>query len=279
MAAERLAALTRDCPLATTVGGYLIRTGEMQPSELEQDDSLRAILRRFVDALATDLAQPEPGLRKAVLDALSILQPFRSGNPAFQEAVSALTGVPFDRISPHLRSLEGAGLVIRRGDSLRIAPDLLGDVILVDACFDPASGVDSGYLRRVMQCADGDALVNAFVNVSRVDWQVGHTISAFSEPVWIALRHALEEREIGVYLHVISLLGRIAPFQPSRTAELVRWIVEHPIADEPPDSEECVLPIDLERRAGGGSGGSARGGVHDRWTVRGGHRALGARTT
>jgi DNA-binding transcriptional ArsR family regulator len=231
-AAERLAALTRDCPLATTAGGFLIRAGQMQPGELEQDDTLRAILRRFVDALAKDPAQPEPELRRAVLDALSILQPFHSGNPAFQEAISGLAGVPFDRISHHLRSLEGAGLVIRREDSLRIAPDLLGDVILADACFDRRTGVDSGYLRRVMQCASGDPLINAFVNVSRVDWQVGHAISAFSDPVWATLRQALKEREIGVYLHVISLLGRIAPFQPSRTAELVRWIVEHPIADD-----------------------------------------------
>ncbi|HEY3558900.1 MAG TPA: helix-turn-helix domain-containing protein [Kribbella sp.] len=235
---ERLAALTRDCPLATTVGGHLLRTGELGPRELEQDDRFRdKVLRGFREAVAAESLSADPELRRAVVDAVSVLQPFRSGNAEFQEVISALTGAPYHRVSHHLRSLEDAGLLIRRGDSLRIVPDLLGDVVLSDACIDRRSGIDTGYLTHVLATASGEALANAFVNVSRVDWQAGHVLAESTGPFWQAVQQDLDKREIATHVQIIKLLGRIAPFQPARTTEVLQWIVDHPIEDEAVSAE------------------------------------------
>jgi transcriptional regulator with XRE-family HTH domain len=236
--ADRLAILTRDCPLATTVGGYLIRTGALHPSELEQDDRVRDhILHGFKEALLAESAHGDREQRSAVINALSVLQPFRSGNPEFQEAIAELVGIRYSGIAPHLRSLEDSGVLIRRGDSLRLVPDLLGDVILAEACFDLRSGVDSGYLSEVLASATGDALANAFVNVSRVDWQVGHRLTEVAARFWRAIEQDLQRQEIETHLHILKLLGRVAAFQPGRTIGAVRWILDHPIEVSTTDAE------------------------------------------
>jgi transcriptional regulator with XRE-family HTH domain len=236
--ADRLATLTRDCPLATTVGGHLIRTGALHPRELEQDDRVRdQILRGFKEALLAESAHGDREQRSAVINALSVLQPFRSGNAVFQEAIVELVGVRYSRIAPYLRSLEDSGVLIRRGDSFRLVPDLLGDVILAEACFDRRSGVDSGYMSEVLASVTGDALAHAFVNVSRVDWQVGHRLIEADEPFWRAIQQDLERMEIDTHLQILKLLGRVAPFQPGKTIDALHRILDHPIGVSSTDTE------------------------------------------
>lgn len=224
--------LTRDCPLATTVGGFLIRTGALHPRELEQHDRIRGeILLGFRDALLAESAHGDREHRSAVIDAISALQPFRSGRPEFKTAIAELVGIRYSRISHHLRSLEDSGVLIRRGDSLRIVPDLLGDVVLADACFDKRTGVDSGYLSEVLAAATGDALANAFVNISRVDWQVGHLLTPAAAPFWNLIQQDLEKQEIETHLKVLALLKQVASFRPTPAINAVRWILDHPIEE------------------------------------------------
>ncbi|MFR9769350.1 helix-turn-helix domain-containing protein [Nocardia sp. SC052] len=233
MFAERLALLTRDCPLATTVGGYLIRTRTLDPRELEQDERIRErILSGFRNALVDASAHGERELRSAIIDAVSVLQPFRSNTPEFQDAIARLVGARYSRISPHLRSLEDAGVLLRRNDSLRLVPDLLGDVVLSEACFDRRTGVDSGYLGEVLEIATGEVLENAFVNVSRVDWQVRYRLTQASASFWRVIQASLEQRDIETYLKVLKLLRRVAVFQTEQSIRVVRWIMDHPVADE-----------------------------------------------
>jgi transcriptional regulator with XRE-family HTH domain len=237
--ADRLGMLTPDSPLVITVGGYLLRTGALDPRKLEQDERMRhQILIGFRDALIAESGDGEQ--RLAVIHALSALQPFRTGNSEFRSAIAELVGIPYNRIRHHLRSLEDSGVLIRRGDSLRLIPDLLGDVVLADATYDKESGIDSGYLSELIVAANGGPLANVFVNLSRVDWQVGHALAKLTAPLWDMIQRDLERREIGTHIQVLGLLSRVAPFQPERVIKAVRWILANPLdesslaSDTPP---------------------------------------------
>lgn len=228
--ADRLAMLTRDCPLATTIGGQLIQSGALAPRDLEQDSRLRDhILDGYRAALIAAAAHGGQERRTAVLDAVALLQPFRSGSDSFREAIAELVGVSFSRISPHLRSLEDSGVLIRRGDSVRIVPDLLGDIVLARACFDERADVDTGYLSEVLAIARDEVLENVFVNVSRVDWQVDHRLSRTAEPLWTTVQRSLETRTIETYLRILNLLRRVAAFRPLKAIDAVRWMLDNPL--------------------------------------------------
>jgi AAA ATPase domain len=209
---HRLARLTRDCPLVTVVGGLLIRRGQLDPAELGQDDQVRrVILRGFRNALVSDPMVVDPDTRNAVIDAIAALQPFRTDEDSFRQALSNLIGQPFDVLNRHLRNLEEAGILLRRVASLRIVPDLLGDVVLTDATYDERTQLPTGYLDRVRSSADGQPLQHLFVNVSRVDWQIryrGATTFSLVESLWEPLEAELRGAGILGRQHLIGLLAR-----------------------------------------------------------------------
>ena len=86
-----------------------------------------------------NLAKGEPGVLNRLLNAIAVMQPVLMRDENFTGALATLTGRPFDELLPYIRSLEDAGVLIRRGQAIRIVPDLLGDVILAEACYDQTS--------------------------------------------------------------------------------------------------------------------------------------------
>ncbi|WP_280275166.1 helix-turn-helix domain-containing protein [Nocardia wallacei] len=231
--AGSLAALTSDSPLATTMGGRLIRSGQLTLAGLGQHESIRRdIMHGFKEALLAASAHGDPEIRGSVVDAISVLQPFRSDDDVFRAAISNLVGIGYPRISHHLRSLEDAGILIQRNGWIRIVPDLLGDVILADACFDRATGDHNGYLDDVLRAAGDDARVNAFVNVARLDWQLGYGLHEATVSWWSFVESELQHRNLSAYLSVLRLLEKVAWFQSDRAIAVVRTILDNPVPDE-----------------------------------------------
>jgi len=230
--AQRLARLTTDSPLATVVGGVLIKQGRLDPAALEQDDSVRFhIMRGFRDALVKDPLASDPPTRSAVLDALAALQPFRTNETSARESLSAIVGKPYDELHKHLRSLENAGILRRRGGSLRIVPDLLGDVILTDAAFDDRSALDTGYLARIEPLVTGASVEHLFVNVNRVDWQVRNKrqdAPSLADSLWAAFQARIEAADLVDQRSLAGLLANVAYFQPERALAVTRWLIDNP---------------------------------------------------
>jgi transcriptional regulator with XRE-family HTH domain len=230
--AQRLARLTTDSPLATVVGGVLIKQGQLDPGALEQDDNVRFhIMRGFRDALVKDPLAYDPPTRSAVLDAIAALQPFRTNETSARESLSAIVGKPYDELHKHLRSLENAGILRRRGESLRIVPDLLGDVILTDAAFDDSSPLGTGYLARIEPLVTGTSVEHIFVNVNRVDWQVRNKrqdAPSLADSLWAAFQARIEAADLIGRRSLAELLAKVAYFQPERALRVTRWLIDNP---------------------------------------------------
>lgn len=223
---QRLAELAPDCPLLIVVGATLITRGILDPSRLEASEDIRAeILQAFGAAVVDTPKTGEAELRREILKAVAVLQPFRLDQPDFQEVASALTGRPFDQLIPHLRALQDAGVLMRRGASVRIIPDLLGDVLLADAALDAPSGASTGYLERVCDATSGVTLAHAVVNASRVDWQTrsqGNDGDSAVGVLWAALATEFETGEASSRPRILQAVRHVAAFQPRHAIILVR---------------------------------------------------------
>lgn len=236
---KRLASLTTDSPLTTVVGGALIRRGELDPAALEQDKHVREqIMRGFLDAHVRDPLVEDPPTRMAVLNAVAAMQPFRTHDTGARESLGAIVGQPYDVLTRHLRGLENAGILRRRGTSLRIVPDLLGDVILADAAYDEYDPLGTGYLSRIERLVSGASAENLFVNVSRVDWQVRQRLDgaeSLVDSLWSIFGRRLELADIAERVNLAKLLARVAYFQPAKALRLCGWLIDNPtseLADE-----------------------------------------------
>jgi hypothetical protein len=240
---RRLATVAPDCPLLIVVGATLIKRGQLDPRSLESDDKIRTeILTRFRDVVVTDATVADPELRESTLRCVAILQPIRIEDQEFRSALSALTKKPFDQVMSHLKSLESFGVLLRRGASFRIVPDLLGDVILAEAAMDLPSGISTGYVENACEKVTGKALLHIFTNTSRVDWQIrkeegGGTFVVDS--VWDRLVTEFKSADIRGRLTLLNLLEKIAFFQPGRALNLVRWAIDNPVTE----AEEAPHPL------------------------------------
>jgi transcriptional regulator with XRE-family HTH domain len=233
--AEWLGAVAPDCPLLIVVAAALIRRGSLDPARLPGSDRIRAeIMGAFRDAMTAGANIGDPDMRREVLNAVAALQPFRIDDDEFRSAMSDLTQRPFDQVMPYLSALEAAQVLQRRGASLRVVPDLLGDAVLTGACVDTVSGVVTGYLERAFQAADGTALAHLFVNGSRVDWQIrqsGTGQASLIEPLWEYLGSQFEHAGIDGRAVLLRLLKKVAAFQPGPALALARRALSNPIEE------------------------------------------------
>jgi transcriptional regulator with XRE-family HTH domain len=241
--ADYLATTTRDCPLVTVIAAGLIRRGDLSPAELQSGSDIRTqVLGLFQDALVAP--DGDGALRHAVLDGMAAMQPFRAADPDFQQALAALVGLPYDRVVPTIRSLEDAGVLQRRGDSLRVVPDLLGDVLLARACYDDRSRGPTGYLDRVRDAASGTPLQNVFVNASRIDWQLAAAAPgpSLSDELWDAVTREFQAGGVEVRLGVLHLVERVAIYRPDQALRLARCAHQHPAERVEEKEVPCGLP-------------------------------------
>ena len=233
--ARRIGGMTVDCPLVTVVGAGLVRRGRLDPNRLLADADVRQeVLLAFRNSLVADAVSGDPELRRAVLDATAILQPVRLDDVAFRQALAEITEAPFDRVMLHIRSLEDGGVLLRRGQSVRVVPDLLGDVILSESAIERGSQLDTGYINRVSRLVRGAPGQHVFVNVCRIDWQLrqdNESSTSLAGSLWGSVRHQLETADVVQRLELLQLLKKVAYFQPQQVMELIDWVLTNPVPE------------------------------------------------
>lgn len=241
-AAPRLAAVARDCPFLLVTGAILVRDGQIELQRVEGDEQLR---RELTESLADTISSgttDQPEVREEVLRAVAALQPLRTADGDFRETLENLTGRAFDQLAPHLSAWEDAGILLRRGESYRVVPDLLGDALLARASRTRHAGAPTDYLERVRRAARGRALAHLIVNASRIDWQEPPTRRGqLVASLWQLVADAFQSGDAGTRIAVLEILEKVAFYQPRPSMALVRWALEHPAAPEQISSADLGL--------------------------------------
>lgn len=239
--ARRLANLTKDCPLITVVGAGLVKRGQLDVQRLESDDSIKEILSAFRNTFVENSKHGDSDTLNALLNAVSALQPFPLNDPNFRTALEKLCGRHWDELMPYIQRLEDTGVFLRRGNSLRIVPDLLGDVILAEACFDAKSSDSTGYIERLHGDLADKALQHLIVNATRVDWQINGAkpgARSLVDFLWPTIISEFQASDYDGRLTVMKLLQKVAYFQPEQALALVRLAINQPVIKLKEVSEE-----------------------------------------
>ena len=219
-AAEEIADLTRDCPLATVLGAHVVASDGRHFELAKNEGSFReTLLAKFYDVAAGTIGEGgdrEP-IRK-LLRVLSLLQPFNAEDPAVLETIGKVEGQEPHQVARLIRMLNEGGILFRRGGRFRISPDLLADYIIEQTCV-AHDGGSSGYAERVFD-ATGDAyLENLVVNLGKLDWRRSNgdaSNSQLLDGVWAKLAPTSEYSDP----HVKAVLG-VAFYQPIRALKFV----------------------------------------------------------
>ncbi|MFC0421033.1 helix-turn-helix domain-containing protein [Glutamicibacter ardleyensis] len=227
---ELLGHLGYDCPLLIVIGAHLIREGHLTPELLVGNADLREeILTHFADVVTRGANGDE---RRAVLDAIASVQPAQLDNTESLNALSALSEQPEHLVLRIVDELEDLGVIMRRAQSVRVVPDLLGEAVLERALVS-RSGLDTRWSARIAQLVRGDSLAHAIRNVSLIDWyRRGNGDSHLGETLWSSLSQSILDMSNSERKNIVRSIEPVAAVYAERAMDLARKIVDNPAPDQ-----------------------------------------------
>lgn len=237
--AKRIVEITKDCPLATVIGSRLVATGRIQPELLNNSEEFREhILMTFRNIIAGEIGGPKGSEDiRSLLEFVAMIQPIDPTDPAFEAAASAFLERRYDKILRDLRELEDAGVLLRRRNRLRIAPDLLADYIRADVAYDSKNSRPTGYADAVFKMVKDDLATNLLVNLSQLDWRISATgvQTALLNSVWADLEAQFKSAKIYTRQAMLKALEKVAYYQPAQALSFAKLAIEQPTTEVEPD--------------------------------------------
>ena len=230
--AEQLAAATWDCPLVTVVGGQLLAKKAISPDLLERDQDFRdTVLARFQDILVGEVGDRiDRTLCKSLLDLIAAVQPIRLDNDSALDLKAEFLGIDRPTLLTSLGVLEEAGVLLRRGNTLRIVPDVLADHVLHYASVTP-QGQPTGYADLVFDkfrtLCPGDVMRN----LSELDRRLrrsGAQATNLLSGVWQSVEQEFRDASNLRRCTILEMLEKVAVYQPGKTLELVEYAIGNP---------------------------------------------------
>ncbi|MGE0769701.1 MAG: helix-turn-helix domain-containing protein [Hyphomicrobiaceae bacterium] len=220
VAAENIAQLTRDCPLATVVGAQVVSKERQHLELLTNEKAFREqLMSAFHDVIAGDVGRKADGPQiSKLLRFLALVQPFHPEDRTLLKAIREVEGLDEPEAARLIRLLVESGVAFRRGERYRIAPDLLADYIIEKECIGIA-GASTGYAEKVFGSVEGTGLENLVVNLGRLDWRRARgdtSNSRLLDGIWAMIRPEHEHGD--PYLKAVT---SVAFYQPDRALRFV----------------------------------------------------------
>jgi transcriptional regulator with XRE-family HTH domain len=219
-AAEDIARLTLDCPLATVMGAHIVAK-ERRHFELAKNKvEFRATLvKSFYQVAAGSIgAASDQDRIHRLLRILALLQPFVPDDPALLEAISKVEQLQPHDISRMIRLLNEGGVLFKRGGRYRLSPDLLADHLIEETCIDN-DGTSTGYAEAAFDAVNGTRLEHLVLNLGKLDWRRSDgapSNSRLLDGIWGKLNPTGEYGD--AHLKAVSA---VAYFQPERALAFV----------------------------------------------------------
>lgn len=208
--AKQLARYTRDCPLATIIGAQILSEKGAIPEFLHGEEKFRDILmNRLVDKIVNGVSSGlNEGSVRQVLSVIALIQPIHEDDAALAAALEPIASLNQGEVARIVKRLREAGVLFQRGRRSRIAPDLLGDFLIEDACVSDSNS--TGFTERVLEIVPSGYTENILVNLGRLDWRMSNgdtRQSRLLDALWGKLDHSEPH---------INAVAAVAYYQPDK---------------------------------------------------------------
>ena len=230
--AEQLTAATWDCPLVTVVGGQLLAQRAIAPDLLERDDEFRnTVLTRFGDVLVGEVGDRMDKVQcRSLLELIAAIQPIRLNDEKALDFEAEFLGIGRPTLIRSLGILEEVGVLLRRGNTLRIVPDVLADHILHQVSVTP-QGQKTGYADNIFNKFASLCPSEVLRNLSELDWRLrksGTQDLDLLGGVWQSIEQEFQEASNQGRCTILGILEKVAVYQPVKTLGLVEYAIRNP---------------------------------------------------
>ncbi|OYE02607.1 hypothetical protein [Nostoc sp. 'Peltigera membranacea cyanobiont' 232] len=229
---DKLATVTKDCPLVTVVGGRLLAEKAILPSLLERDEDFQYnVITRFRDAILGQIGQKlEPEFCKDLLKLIAAVAPMRLSNEQFKQVAAEFLQVSTSKLVSSVGILEQSGILLRRGGILRITPDVLADHILYEACL-TAQGESTGYIQELFNKFKSVCLAELLKNFAELDWRIRYKSRKETDllaNIWHNIWEDFRSSSNYDRCKCLNVIKTVAYYQPRQALEIVESAIRNP---------------------------------------------------
>ena len=143
---------------------------------------------------------------------------------------SDFLGIDRPRLLLSLGVLEEVGVLLRRGNTLRIVPDVLADHILHQVSV-TSQRQKTGYADTVFHQFASLCPTEVLRNLSELDWRLRQSDTQASDllnDVWQSIEQEFQDASNSIRCRILGILEDIAVHQPEKTLELVEYAIRNP---------------------------------------------------
>jgi hypothetical protein len=234
--ARRLVMASSRTPLVIVVGGQLLAQKGIDLELLEREEDFRhSVLSRFTDTLLGEIDPRFPSTTcRQLLKLIAAIMPIRTDNKEFLNSVAQYLELSVADLQKMLELFERAGILLRRGYTLRIMPDVLADHILYDACF-VGQRETTGFARTIFEKFGSICPEPLLRNLAELDWRVSRSYGEETnllQGIWDDITREFREGANSVRCHILGILKEVAYYQPERTLLLIEEAMRRPSTAE-----------------------------------------------
>jgi Domain of unknown function (DUF4062) len=226
-----LVKLSRGNPLVTVIGGRLISRGADLNKLTTSEEFRSAVFDKFLEELGAEDKQVRRLLQliAAVSPLPANTETFRSGAESFP-----LLTMRAEEIALELARLERKGLLARTHRSIRIAPDVVSDYLLEEACLDPSHAA-TGFEKLVFKQFKDSFLSNLLQNLGELDWRLGETTVGANllRDVWDEISSDFLQADAYGRVQLLRAVQPAAVFQPTAALRLIGFGLSNPVESSP----------------------------------------------
>jgi hypothetical protein len=220
---SQLAAVSLDSPLVAVVGGRLIAKGEISPKLLANHELFQ---RAVFDKFASECMGPLPAggrPREDLLHLITAVQPVNEQEQPFDAKAQEFLGWKSYEIRKNVFALEEIGIAIRRGNAIRIVPDVLADYLLEQASVGP-NHMLTGYPDAVFEAFHESHLSNLLQNLAELDWRITQRDpeTRLLDGIWARIRETFRAQKARPRRQLLEALAGVAPFQPQAVHSILQ---------------------------------------------------------
>jgi transcriptional regulator with XRE-family HTH domain len=221
--ADYIAARTADCPLATTVGAYILSKAKRRVDFAGEPEFRDAVIGAFI-ALATGHFSRDERAVKKLLTVAALTQPFLVDEQSFVDLCAKAEDLSPNDVPRLVRLLRDAGVLVERGGQCRIVPDALADFIIERECVGEGR-VSTGYAEKLLDAADHRLRGRIVLNLGRLDWRLSDGDTSNSKLLELIWRKLTPTNETDDYDGSLDVVEAVAFFQPRQALELVQSLI------------------------------------------------------
>jgi len=244
---NRLADISKDCPLVAIIGSKLVKDGKISLEQfLTSEEFQRMVLDKYLDELkGEDLNNP---VYSELLAYISALGPIRYPDDSFVKKMASILNAKTHEIFKKIDCLRKKGLLLKTGRLLRVVPDVLGDHILYNACVSVDS-VSTTFADKVYEEFHEIYFKNILRNISEIEWE-----SKFSQKpidvlgdIWKNITQSFIEASSYDRMRMLDEIGEAAFYRPNHVMKIINIAIDSP-SPIPCEDKQILLLRDWSQK-------------------------------